>query len=66
MGNYHVSDPNIIANHFTSFFTNIGKNLANKIPQSEIDPVSYCGRSNDHSIVIETFSETEVINIIKS
>ena len=63
--NGYVTDPHIIANNFNSFFTNVGKNLANKIPSCEIDPLTYCGQANSNTIVIDPYSENEVINIIK-
>jgi hypothetical protein len=65
VGNEYVTDSKMIADHFNSFFSNIGKNLASKIPPSNIDPIIYCGHSNCHSIVIDAFTESEVTNIIK-
>ena len=36
-----ISDPMTIAEHFTKYFTNIGKTLDKKIPISNTDPISY-------------------------
>ena len=54
-----------IANAFNDFFTTIGPLLANKIPTSTINPLSYV-KNVPNSIVIEDVSEQEVYDIIKS
>ena len=54
-----------IANAFNDFFTTIGPLLANKIPTSTINPLSYV-KNVPNSIVIEEVSEREVSDIIKS
>ena len=41
-----VSDPNIIANGFCSYFTNIGFNFAEKIPNSNNTAEYYYNRAN--------------------
>ena len=35
-----ISDPSVIADKFCSYFSNIGPNLADKIPQSSISHLS--------------------------
>ena len=54
-----------IANAFNDFFTTIGPLLANKIPTSTINPLSYV-KNVPNSIVIEEVSERQVSDIIKS
>ena len=48
-----------------TFFTTIGPLLANKIPTSTINPLSYV-KNVPNIIVIEDISEREVSDIIKS
>ena len=54
-----------IANAFNDFFTTIGPLLANKIPASTVNPLSYV-TNVPNSIVLEDVSEQEVSDIIKS
>ena len=54
-----------IANAFNDFFTTIGPLLANKIPTSTINPLSWV-KNVPNSNVIEDVSEREVSDIIKS
>ena len=65
IGRKLISDPNVIANSFNNFFSNIGKNLALKIPMSHNDPLKYMQNSNKNSIFINNAECEEVINIIK-
>ena len=65
IGKTIVKDPEIISNTFNNFFTNIGKNLANKIPNSDIDPLSYLQPSNNFSVAITPTTESEIIDILK-
>ena len=52
------------SNAFNYFFTTIGPLLANTIPTSSINPLSYV-KNVSNSIVIEDLSERDVSNIIK-
>lgn len=61
-----VSNMNDITNSFNTYFTNIGKTLAKKIPRTSIDPLSYIPNRCPHSIVIQPVTQDEVINIIRS
>ena len=61
-----ISEPDVIANHFNNFFTNVGPHLASQIPPCTSDPISYINQSIRESIVIEPASVTEVLNILKS
>ena len=58
-----VSDPSQIAEHFCMFFSNIGPNLAHKIPQSPTSHRSFLSRNFPNSIFFDTASENE-INVI--
>ena len=64
--NKSESNKNIIANKFNSFFTNIGKDLAAKIPQVNINPLSYIPQSIQQSIFFNKVESEEVEKIIKS
>lgn len=54
-----------VANNFNNFFVNVGPTLAGKIPNNNVDPLSYMNGRNQHSIFLEPVSVTEVSNIIK-
>ena len=47
-----VTDPEIIANSFNSFFVNIGSNLANKIPKIKKNPNDYIFNENPNSMFV--------------
>ena len=55
-----VSDPLKIANHFNSFFVNVGQELANSIPQSPMNYIAYLPPRNDHSLQFSLVSEEEI------
>ena len=65
-GNY-VTDKNVIANGFNSFFVNIGPNLAKKIPEST-DACTKFIKSNriTDTLLWNSTNETELISIIKT
>jgi hypothetical protein len=60
------TDKKIIANRFNSFFTNIGKDLAERITHSDANPLSYIPQSICQSIVFNDVETDEVDKIIKS
>ena len=60
-----VTNPKEISDHFNSFFTNIGKNLANKIPNCMENPLQYMQNTNKDTIVLNEVTDNEIINIIK-
>jgi hypothetical protein len=54
-----INDSTLIAQNFNDFFTNIGPNLASKIPDSNVNPIHYTGNYS-HSLF---FSPTDVHEI---
>ena len=56
----------IIANTFNKYFTNIGNDLAEKIPETETDPVAYIKSPIPESIYLSDVDCDEVVKIIKS
>ena len=50
-----VTDPEIIANSFNSFFVNIGSNFANKIPKIKKNPNDYIFNENPNSMFVFFF-----------
>ena len=55
-----------IVNHFNTYFTDMGKSLAAKVPQAR---VNYCETITAHNTVsdamfIKTTDKTEIINIV--
>ena len=60
-----ITDSKIISDSFNSYFTNIGKNLASKIPNSNLNPLHYIESTNEKTMVMYEASEDEIINVIK-
>ena len=61
INNQCVSDPSQIAEHL--FFSNIGPNLAHKIPRSPTSHRSFLSGNFANSIFFDTTSESEIIEI---
>ena len=59
-----VSNPNLLAKTFNDFFTNIGSNLAKKIPPSNVDPISFLKGDYPNSLFFNPVTEQEIIQII--
>ena len=53
------------ADQFNNFFVNVGPNLANKIPNTSVDPLSYIRSVNEESILLNHVTSDEVSDIIK-
>jgi hypothetical protein len=60
------SNPAEIANRFCNYFSNIGSNLAKKIPASSSSYKSFLVGSHMNSFFLESVSELELIEIAKS
>ena len=58
-----ISDPKEIANLFRKYFTNIGPNLAGKIPASEKSHSSFLPPKLLNSTFLKVASEDEIIEI---
>ena len=61
-----ITDPLQIANKFCHYFTNIGLNLANKIPDTSKSPLKYMNDNFPNSMVLNLVSDNEVTNIVNS
>ena len=62
-----ISDKNLIANHFCSYFTNIGKTYASSMPKSDKLFNSYLGsKPNPSSLYFTPTGPTEIITILKA
>lgn len=61
-----VTDKAQTAHSFNSYFVNIGKDLAKKIPKSDIDPLVYIDGHNQNTMVVEPVEHSEVRKIIMS
>ena len=59
-----LDNENEIANHFNSYFCNIGKKLADKICSKETDLKKYMKNPNPNSIFISPVTESELYKII--
>ena len=58
-----ISNPKEIANFFCKYFTNIGSNLASKIPVSEKLHYSFLPPKLVNSIFLDAINEQEIIEI---
>ena len=59
-------DPNVIANHFCNFFTNIGSTFADKTQPVNTRPDSYLNYSFPNSIFLTPTDEKEIQPITRS
>ena len=57
-------DPNLIANTFNYFFTNVGPNTDKILPVSGTSPISYLKNRIYSIIMVLTTSSAEVMTII--
>ena len=60
-----VTDVTRICNIFNHYFANIGQNLANTIPNNDINPLDYLEDRNLNTFSFMATSPQEVFNIIK-
>ena len=58
-----ISNPKEIGNFFCKYFTNIGPNLASKIPVSEKSHNSFLPPKLVNSILLDAVNEQEIIEI---
>jgi hypothetical protein len=61
-----VTNENIIADKFNDYFTNVGSNLAEKIPSVNIDPITYIRGSFPSSLFLQDVERFEVERIIRA
>ena len=66
INNSCVKDPESIANSFNNYFTNVGPNLANNIPATDIDPISYLPNSYTKSMFLKPVTSYEVYDVIRN
>ena len=63
-GDNLITDPFTIANKFNSFFSNIGPQLAQKLPPSEVNPSQFIPDSFDHQFNLTQVHQDKVSTII--
>ena len=66
VGNTKVTSPTDIANHLNTFFTHIGQNTADSIPNTNIDHRSFLSRTNAPPFNFHAISSTEIDSIIRN
>jgi hypothetical protein len=59
-----TGDPDMIANHFNRYFTNIGLNLDSKIPNTLTNPIQFIQNKQANSIFLNPCTEDEIGKII--
>ena len=60
-----LKDSKLIANAFNNFFTNVGPNLANVIPDTNVSPMSYMPNNSSNQLILEKVSAKEISDIIQ-
>ena len=61
-----ISDGTLISNKFNDFFTNIGPNLAKKIPHQDISHLDFMGPPLVNSIFLTHVTNAKICEILKS
>ena len=61
-----IDDPKSIANSYNNFFTNVGQNIDNDIPNINKSPESFLKQRNDINFLITKVSHEELIDLIKT
>ena len=61
-----VTDGKAIAEAFNCFFTNVGSNLAKKIPKVDISPVQFLKDRVENSLFLSPVIEGEIHSLVKS
>ena len=63
-GDREVTDPIDISNQFCDYFSSVANNIANSIPVSNLNPMSYMPQSKPNSFFATPTTSEEVLNII--
>jgi len=66
VGNNVINDSKAIASAFNKYFSEIGRKLAEEIPQVDIDPLDFLGSSQANSFMLFPVSAVEIQNEITS
>ena len=61
-----INDPKLIAEHFNRLFTNIGPDLASKIPQSHSNPVDYISGDFPNYLFLTPITSIELMQCINN
>ena len=61
-----IKDENQLANAFNHYFSNIGSELAQKIPNTTINFLDYMKPSNENSMFLEPVCIQEIITVMNS
>jgi hypothetical protein len=60
-----IKSPNEIANQFNKYFSEVGPNLAAKIPSSSKDFTEFLGAPNEQEFKFTEMSEMRILNFMK-
>jgi hypothetical protein len=63
--NCEITDTNLIANAFNRYFTNIGNQLSNKIPEAQKSPLDYLTTPQCDSFCYNTVGDRKRNNVFK-
>ena len=66
INNKTTKDPHAISNHFNSFFTNTGPNLASKLPRTSTNPAHYLPPAPSNVFHPQPVTATDISTILKN
>ena len=61
-----IADPSKVASHFTSYFSNVGKNIANKIPKANQNYREYLKEPIEYSFILHQTTNEEIESVLKN
>jgi len=61
-----ITEPDVIAECFNNYFSNIAQNLSDRIPYTECSPLAFMGNRVDNSFFVNPTGTEEVSNVISS
>ena len=61
-----IQDPLVIAEEFNNYFVNIGPNLAQNIPDADLDFRHFLKMRNSHTLFLDPILEHEVLDIVNN
>ena len=61
-----IQDPLVIAEEFNNYFVNIGPNLAQNIPDADLDFKHFLKMRNPQSMFLDPILEHEILDIVNN
>ena len=61
-----IADPSKVASHFNNYFSNIAKNIANKIPKTNHNYREYLKEPIENSFILHQTTNEEIESVLKN